>query len=44
VGSEATSATASLSQNLAEAVRAAEDMKNAFKPTFITAEVIGHGE
>lgn len=44
VGSEATSATASLSQNLAEAVRAAEEMKNAFKPTFITAEVIGHGE
>ncbi|MBU1397061.1 MAG: filamentous hemagglutinin family protein, partial [Gammaproteobacteria bacterium] len=44
VGSEATSATASLSQNLAEAVRAAEELKNAFKPTFITAEVIGHGE
>ncbi|MCL5060775.1 MAG: filamentous hemagglutinin family protein [Candidatus Thermoplasmatota archaeon] len=44
VGSEATSATASLSQNLAEAVRAAEELKNAFKPTFISAEVIGHGE
>ena len=44
VGSEATSATESLSQNLAEAVRTAEELKNAFKPTFITAEVIGHGE
>ncbi|MCA1924945.1 MAG: filamentous hemagglutinin family protein, partial [Thiobacillus sp.] len=44
IGSEATSATAALSQNLAEAVRAAEEMKNAFKPTFISAEVIGYGE
>ncbi|MHB1188783.1 filamentous haemagglutinin family protein [Thiobacillus sp.] len=44
VGSEASSATSALSQNLADAVRAAEDMKNAFKPTFITAEVVGHGE
>ncbi|MDO8942218.1 MAG: filamentous hemagglutinin family protein, partial [Desulfobacterales bacterium] len=44
VGSEATSATAGLSQSLADSVRAAEDMKNAFKPTFITAEVVGHGE
>jgi hypothetical protein len=44
VGSEATSATAGLSQGLADSVRAAEDMKNAFKPTFISAEVVGHGE
>ena len=44
VGSEATSATAGLSQSMADSVRAAEDMKNAFKPTFITAEVVGHGE
>jgi hypothetical protein len=44
VGSEATSATAALSQNLADAARAAEEMKQAFKPTFITAEVIGYGE
>ena len=44
VGSEVTSATAGLSQSLADSVRAAEDMKNAFKPTFITAEVVGHGE
>jgi filamentous hemagglutinin family protein len=44
VGSEAASATAGLSQSLADSVRAAEDMKNAFKPTFITAEVVGHGE
>ncbi|ODU50842.1 MAG: hypothetical protein ABS92_01755 [Thiobacillus sp. SCN 63-374] len=44
VGSEATAATAGLSQSLADSVRAAEDMKNAFKPTFISAEVVGHGE
>jgi filamentous hemagglutinin family protein len=44
VGSEATSATAGLSQGLADSVRAAEDMKNAFKPTFISAEVVGHGD
>ena len=37
-------ATAALSNNLSEAARAAEEMKQAFKPTFITAEVIGHGE
>lgn len=44
VGSEAASATAGLSQGLADSVRAAEDMKNAFRPTFISAEVVGHGE
>jgi len=43
-GGEVSSATAALSQNLAEAARAAEDLKQAFRPTFITAEVIGHGE
>jgi len=37
-------ATAALSNNLAEAARAAEELKQAFKPTFISAEVIGHGE
>ena len=37
-------ATAALSGNLAEAARAAEELKQAFKPTFITAEVVGHGE
>ncbi len=44
IGADANSATASLSQNLAESVRAAEELKNAFKPTFISAEVIGYGE
>ena len=43
-GGEVSSATAALSQNLADAARAAEELKQAFKPTFITAEVIGHGE
>ncbi len=37
-------ATAALSSNLADAARAAEELKQAFKPTFISAEVIGHGE
>ncbi|MBS1147667.1 MAG: filamentous hemagglutinin-related protein, partial [Proteobacteria bacterium] len=37
-------ATAALSSNLADAARAAEELKQAFKPTFITAEVVGHGE
>ena len=44
VGSEATSATASLSQSLADAARVAEELKQSFKPTFISAEVIGHGD
>jgi hypothetical protein len=43
-GGDVSSTTAALSQNLADAARAAEEMKQAFKPTFITAEVIGHGE
>jgi len=38
------SSTAALAQNLAEAARTAEALKQAFKPTFISAEVIGHGE
>jgi hypothetical protein len=37
-------ATAALSSNLADAARAAEELKQSFKPTFITAEVVGHGE
>lgn len=37
-------ATTALSQGLSEAARAAEELKQAFRPTFITAEVIGHGD
>jgi filamentous hemagglutinin len=37
-------ATAALSNNLSEAARAAEELKKSFKPTFISAEVVGHGE
>jgi hypothetical protein len=37
-------ATAALSSNLADAARAAEELKQSFKPTFITAEVVGHGD
>jgi filamentous hemagglutinin family protein len=37
-------ATTALSQGLSDAARAAETLKQAFRPTFITAEVIGHGE
>ncbi|MBW8372218.1 MAG: filamentous hemagglutinin family protein [Thiobacillus sp.] len=43
-GEDVAKTTAALSENLAEAARAAEELKNAFKPTFITAEVIGHGD
>jgi filamentous hemagglutinin len=43
-GGDVASSTAALSQNLADAARAAEELKQAFKPTFITAEVVGHGE
>ncbi len=43
-GGDQSSATAALAQNLAEAARTAEELKKAFKPTFITAEVIGHGD
>ena len=38
------SATAALSQGLSEAARSAEELKKFFKPTFISAEVIGHGD
>ena len=41
---DVSSTTAALSQNLADSARAAEELKQAFKPTFISAEVIGHGE
>ncbi len=40
----ASDATAALSSNLADAARAAEELKKSFKPTFITAEVVGHGD
>ena len=43
-GGEVASATSSLAQNLSEAARAAEELKKAFRPTFISAEVIGHGD
>ncbi|KAB2322282.1 filamentous hemagglutinin N-terminal domain-containing protein [Betaproteobacteria bacterium SCN1] len=43
-GGDVSSSTAALAQNLAEAARTAEALKQAFKPTFISAEVIGHGE
>jgi hypothetical protein len=38
-GDDVSKTTSALAQNLADAT-----MKNSFKPTFITAEVIGHGE
>lgn len=43
-GGDVSSTTAALAQNLADAARTAEELKQAFKPTFITAEVIGHGD
>lgn len=43
-GGDVSSTTAALANNLAEAARAAEELKKAFKPTFISAEVIGYGE
>jgi hypothetical protein len=45
-GSGVSDAVASMSQNLAESTREAEDMKKIkkIKPTFISAEVIGHGD
>lgn len=43
-GEDVAKTTASLTENLAEAARAAEELKKAFKPTFISAEVIGHGD
>ncbi|WP_018078827.1 filamentous haemagglutinin family protein [Thiobacillus denitrificans] len=43
-GGDVSSTTAALAQNLADAARAAEELKQAFRPTFISAEVIGHGD
>lgn len=43
-GNDVSKTTEALSQNLADAARAAEELKKAFKPTFISAEVIGHGD
>ncbi len=43
-GEDVAKTTAALSENLAEAARVEEELKKAFKPTFISAEVIGHGE
>jgi hypothetical protein len=42
-GDDVSKATAALSQNLSEAARVSETMKK-LKPTFISTEVIGHGE
>lgn len=43
-GGDVSSTTAALAQNLADAARVAEELKQAFRPTFISAEVIGHGD
>ena len=43
-GDGVSNATAALSQNMADAARKSEELKKAFKPTFISAEVIGRGE
>ncbi|HQS99775.1 MAG: filamentous hemagglutinin [Hydrogenophilales bacterium 16-64-46] len=43
-GGDVSATTAALAQNLAEAARTAEELKKAFRPTFISAEVVGHGE
>ena len=42
-GDDVSKATAALSQNLSDAARTSDAMKK-LKPTFISAEVIGHGE
>lgn len=42
-GDDVSKATAALSQNLSEAAKTADEMKK-IKPTFISAEVIGHGD
>ncbi|SEL01497.1 filamentous haemagglutinin family protein [Nitrosovibrio tenuis] len=42
-GDDVAKATAALSQNLSDAAQAADQMRK-LKPTFISAEVIGHGE
>jgi len=43
-GDGVSNATAALAQSLADAARKSEELKKALKPTFISAEVIGHGE
>ena len=43
-GGDISTATAALAQTLGEAARVAEELKQSFKPTFISAEVIGHGD
>ncbi|SEN97133.1 Filamentous haemagglutinin family outer membrane protein [Nitrosospira multiformis] len=42
-GDDVSKATAALSQNLSEAARTSDEMRK-LKPTFISTEVIGHGE
>lgn len=42
-GDDVSKATAALSQNLSDAARTSDSMKK-LKPTFISTEVIGHGE
>jgi filamentous hemagglutinin len=42
-GDDVAKATAALSQNLSDAARTSDEMRK-LKPTFIKAEVIGHGE
>jgi hypothetical protein len=42
-GDDVAKATAALSQNLADAARTSDEMRK-IKPTFISSEVIGHGE
>ncbi|WP_097066645.1 filamentous haemagglutinin family protein [Nitrosovibrio sp. Nv4] len=42
-GDDVSKATTALSQNLSDAARTSDEMKK-LKPTFISAEVIGHGE
>lgn len=42
-GDDVSKATAALSQNLSDAARTSDEMKK-LKPTFISTEVIGHGE
>jgi hypothetical protein len=42
-GDDVSKATAALSRNLSDAARASDEMKK-LKPTFISTEVIGHGE
>ncbi len=43
-GDGVSNATAALTQNLADSARNSQNLRNALKPTFISAEVIGRGE